>query len=441
MRRLLKQYGEWGTKLRISRFKSIRMEIIAYCFLSLVLAVLTEVALGALIYIVSSTLGKSQRREWGDWRSPEIGVKYSKNRDELGVPYQMAKHIGRETLMTFMLVIIISTLCFFVIYFLLFIKRIVKDMTYLSDSITHVATGSSSEKIQIQRQDEIGDIAMRINEMTEKINRLMDSEREILQSNKELIACVAHDLRTPITSVKGYLDLALDTKHYELEERQKFVKIAQSKANRLEYLIHDLFNYTKLMSGEITLHRSVLNLVQLVEQMTEEFYPLFQEENLECHVRCNVSVLELEVDGELIARAVQNLLSNAIKYGKDGKHVYVELEQLSGEVQIRVTNFGLVIPKDSIDHLFDKFYRVESSRNMTTGGTGLGLNIAQEIVKLHGGTIQVSSGIQGTCFTIALPLPEEQLQASDSTVPQSLTEVVGEKELEVKARESEEGGK
>lgn len=391
--------------MKISRFKSIRMEIIAYCFLSMVLAVLTEIALGGLIYVVSSTLGKSGRQEWGSWRSPEIGTKYSKNRDEFGVPYQMARHIGRETLIAIMLIIIISTLCFFVIYFLLFIKRIVKDLAYLSDSITHVATGSSSEKIQMHRQDEIGEIAIRINDMTEKINQLVDSEREILQSNKDLIACVAHDLRTPITSVKGYLDLARDTKHYDLEERQKFVKIAQSKASRLEYLIQDLFNYTKLMSGEITLHRSELDLVQLVEQMVEEFYPLFQEEKLDCHVKCNITMLVLEVDGELIARAVQNLLSNAIKYGKDGKHIYVELEQLSGEVQIRVTNFGLVIPKDSLEHLFDKFYRVESSRSTATGGTGLGLNIAQEIVKLHGGTIQVSSGLQGTCFIIALPLP------------------------------------
>ncbi|MCH5268397.1 MAG: HAMP domain-containing histidine kinase [Lachnospiraceae bacterium] len=380
------------------------MEIIVYCFLSMVLAVLTEAALGGLIYVVSSTLGKSKRQDWGKWMSPDSHIKYGIDRDEFGVSYQMAKHIGRETLIAIMFIILFSTLFFFVIYFLLFIKRIVNDMAYLSDSIAHVATGSSSEKIHMQRQDEIGEIAVRINDMTEQINRLMESEREILQSNKDLIACVAHDLRTPITSVKGYLDLALDTKHYELEERQKFVKIAQSKADRLEFLIQDLFNYTKLMGGEITLHRSVIDLVQLVEQMTEEFYPLFQEEHLDCRVQYNVSVLEMEVDGELIARAVQNLLSNAIKYGKDGKHVYVDIERLSGEVQIRVTNFGLVIPEDSIEHLFDKFYRVESSRSTATGGAGLGLNIAQEIIKLHGGKIQVSSGIQGTCFTIALPL-------------------------------------
>lgn len=391
------------------KFKSIRTEIIVYCFFSVILAMITDIVLGGLIYTVSSTLGKKQYDKVPVSPPPGRGVRFSRHGDDLGMSTgRLVRHLSRDTLVSFMLVTVIATICFFIIYFLLFIKRVVKDMTYISDRIIDIADGKSDEKIIIERQDEIGEIAGRINEMTEQINQLITSERDALQSNKDLIACVAHDLRTPITSVKGYLDLALDTKHYDLEQRQKYVRIAQTKANRLEYLIHDLFNYTKLTSGEITLHRSKIDLVQLVEQMVEEFYPLFQEEELECTTKYNISYLEMNMDGELIARAVQNLLSNAIKYGKDGKHVYVELECLEQEVQIRVTNYGLVIPEESIKHLFDKFYRVERSRNVKTGGTGLGLNIAQEIVHLHGGRIQVTSGASGTCFTIALPLHKEE---------------------------------
>jgi two-component system sensor histidine kinase VanS len=391
------------------KFKSIRTEIIVYCFFSVILAMITDIVLGGLIYTVSSTLGKKQYDKVPVSPPPGRGVRFSRHGDDLGMSTgRLVRHLSRDTLVSFMLVTVIATICFFIIYFLLFIKRIVKDMTYISDRIIDIADGKSDEKIIIERQDEIGEIAGRINEMTEQINQLITSERDALQSNKDLIACVAHDLRTPITSVKGYLELALDTKHYDLEQRQKYVRIAQTKANRLEYLIHDLFNYTKLTSGEITLHRSKIDLVQLVEQMVEEFYPLFQEEELECTTKYNISYLEMNMDGELIARAVQNLLSNAIKYGKDGKHVYVELECLEQEVQIRVTNYGLVIPEESIKHLFDKFYRVERSRNVKTGGTGLGLNIAQEIVHLHGGRIQVTSGASGTCFTIALPLHKEE---------------------------------
>lgn len=391
------------------KFKSIRTEIIVYCFFSVILAMITDIVLGGLIYTVSSTLGKKQYDKVPVSPPPGRGVRFSRHGDDLGMSTgRLVRHLSRDTLVSFMLVTVIATICFFIIYFLMFIKRIVKDMTYISDRIIDIADGKSDEKIIIERQDEIGEIAGRINEMTEQINQLIKSERDALQSNKDLIACVAHDLRTPITSVKGYLDLALDTKHYDLEQRQKYVRIARTKANRLEYLIHDLFNYTKLTSGEITLHRSKIDLVQLVEQMVEEFYPLFQEEELECTTKYNISYLEMNMDGELIARAVQNLLSNAIKYGKDGKHVYVELECLEQEVQIRVTNYGLVIPEESIKHLFDKFYRVERSRNVKTGGTGLGLNIAQEIVHLHGGRIQVTSGASGTCFTIALPLHKEE---------------------------------
>lgn len=391
------------------KFKSIRTEIIVYVFFSVILAMITDIVLGGLIYTVSSTLGKKQYDKVPVSPPPGRGVRFSRHGDDLGMSTgRLVRHLSRDTLVSFMLVTVIATICFFIIYFLLFIKRIVKDMTYISDRIIDIADGKSDEKIIIERQDEIGEIAGRINEMTEQINQLITSERDALQSNKDLITCVAHDLRTPITSVKGYLDLALDTKHYDLEQRQKYVRIAQTKANRLEYLIHDLFNYTKLTSGEITLHRSKIDLVQLVEQMVEEFYPLFQEEELECTTKYNISYLEMNMDGELIARAVQNLLSNAIKYGKDGKHVYVELECLEQEVQIRVTNYGLVIPEESIKHLFDKFYRVERSRNVKTGGTGLGLNIAQEIVHLHGGRIQVTSGASGTCFTIALPLHKEE---------------------------------
>ena len=394
--------------MKHSLFKSLRAELIFYVAVSMFLSVITEFACGVGLYILSTALGISYRG-YGRSDMNIVGRKAGEHIPKTNFfTYQAIRRWDKTTLIFVMFVILFFLFLFFVMYFMLITKNLTADIGYISGSIAHMAFSEGAEKIEVRRQDEIGEIAGRINEMTEQINQLITSERDALQSNKDLIACVAHDLRTPITSVKGYLDLALDTKHYDLEQRQKYVRIAQTKANRLEYLIHDLFNYTKLTSGEITLHRSKIDLVQLVEQMVEEFYPLFQEEELECTTKYNISYLEMNMDGELIARAVQNLLSNAIKYGKDGKHVYVELECLEQEVQIRVTNYGLVIPEESIKHLFDKFYRVERSRNVKTGGTGLGLNIAQEIVHLHGGRIQVTSGASGTCFTIALPLHKEE---------------------------------
>lgn len=391
--------------MKRSIFKSLRTELIVYSICSILLALLTEVVVGTVLYLVSSVIGISRG---GYGRDPKLramreAVREAGEGNVLPGYHQLCR-LGRNTLLNMMLVIVIAAVFLFVVYFLLFIRRILKDMTYISDSITHISNGDITERIEVGREDELGEIAVRVNEMAEEIQRLMETEREALQTNKDLITCVAHDLRTPITSVMGYLELAMDMDHYTVEERQKYAGIALQKSRRLEGLIQDLFTYTKLMSGEITLKRQHINVVQLVEQMVEEFYPLFQDNDLEYRLEKNIDHLELYVDAELIARAVQNLLSNAVKYGRDGKCVNITLEKLEKEVQIRVTNFGLIIPKESIAHIFDKFYRVEGSRSTTTGGTGLGLNIAKEIVGLHNGTIQVESGIQGTCFTIALPV-------------------------------------
>lgn len=395
--------------MKRSIFKSLRTELIVYSICSIVLALLTEVAVGTVLYLVSSAMGISKG---GYGRTPKLRPIQEAVREagdgNILPGYNQLCHLGRNTLFNMMLVIVIAAVFLFVVYFLLFIRRILKDMTYISESIAYISNGDMTDKIEVGREDELGEIAVRVNEMAEELQRLMETEREALQTNKDLITCVAHDLRTPITSVMGYLELAMDMDHYTVEERQKYAGIALQKSRRLEGLIQDLFTYTKLMSGEVTLKRQRIDVVQLVEQMVEEFYPLFQDNDLDYRLKKNIDHLELYVDAELLARAVQNLLSNAVKYGRDGKCVNITLEKLEREVQISVTNFGLIIPKESIAHIFDKFYRVEGSRSTTTGGTGLGLNIAKEIVVLHGGTIQVESGIQGTCFTIALPVDKEK---------------------------------
>lgn len=379
-----------------------------YAILSMALTVLTEIAAGIVIYLVSMLLGKSYKGVGLARPSPDEMLRQSYMTSSKLSGYHYLKRFDRRTIYAFMLILIITTICLFIIYFLLFTKRIVRDMSTISDNITHIATGNMTEQIETGRRDELGEIVKRVNEMQEKLYTMMEVERKALQDNKNLITSVAHDLRTPVTSIMGYLELAMDMEHYELSERQKFAAIALQKAVRLERLIQDLFSYTKLMNGEITLHRSEIDLVQLVSQMVEEFYPIFQDYNLECSYHSDINSQVMVLDGEMIARAVQNLLSNAAKYGRDGKQITVDIHKLEKEIQICVTNFGQIIPEESLSSIFKRFYRVEESRSTDTGGTGLGLNIAYEIIQLHGGKIRVSSSIQGTRFTIALPLAEEQ---------------------------------
>lgn len=390
--------------MKRSIYRSLRAELVIYAVISLMLALATEFAIGFVLVLVARTFGVSKH---GYGKGPLTDKKNIYEIKDKLPDYSGIKHWNKDTLVVIMFIILMIGFILFMIYFLLITRRITKDMSYISNSISNIAAGEMDVRITgINRDDEIGEIVLQVNRMSDEIERLMKSERDALQANKDMIACVAHDLRTPLTSIIGYLQLATDTDKYTLEERQKYASIAMRKANRMQGLIEELFSYTKLMSGEISLHRSSIDIVKLVEQMTEEFYPLFMENNLEYSLKQNVYSLVMEVDGELIARAVSNLISNAVKYGKDGKAVYIELEKYEKELQIRVTNFGLIIPEESVEHIFDKFYRVESSRSSQTGGTGLGLNIAQEIAILHGGKITVKSGIKGTCFTIALPINE-----------------------------------
>lgn len=389
-------------------FRSLRTELIVYAVLSMVLTVLTEFVAGIAIYLVSMMLGKSYRGLGMPRPSPDEMLRQSYINSSRLPGYHYLKRFDRRTVYAIILILIIATICLFIIYFLLFTKRIVRDMSYISDNITHIATGNMTERIETGRRDELGEIVKRVNEMQEQLNAMMEIERKALQDNKNLITSVAHDLRTPVTSIMGYLELAMDMEHHELSQRQKYAAIALQKAVRLEHLIQDLFSYTKLMNGEITLHRSEIDLVQLVSQMVEEFYPIFQDYDLECNYRSDINRQIMVLDGEMIARAIQNLLSNAAKYGRDGKQIMVEIHKLEREIQVCVTNFGQIIPQESLTSIFKRFYRVEESRSTDTGGTGLGLNIAYEIIQLHGGTIWVSSSIQGTQFTIALPLAEKQ---------------------------------
>ena len=391
-----------------SIWNSLRVKLVLYSVASLTLAFFTEFLLVVGLYLMSTLLGVS-RSGYGFRMAERAGRfdgtlyrGYSANQVK-GILFRLFR-LERSTLLTMLVICLLVGVVLFVVYFLLLTRGLTRDLSNISSRITAIAEGNLSERLDIKRQDEIGEIACRINEMTEEIIRLMEAEREALQTNKDLITCVAHDLRTPLTSVVGYLNLAMNVQEYPVEKRQEYARIALQKANRLEGLIQDLFSYTKLMSGEITLHRMDIDLVKLLEQMIEEFYPQFQENNLHYEFEKNTDSLMMDMDPDLIARAIGNLFSNAIKYGKDGKVILIALEALEQEVVLRVTNYGLIIPQESLDMIFEKFYRVEESRSRKTGGTGLGLNIAKEIIVIHGGDIAVeSSQGEGTVFTIRLP--------------------------------------
>lgn len=291
----------------------------------------------------------------------------------------------------------------FITYFLIFTKKMSSYLREISNGIDELSTGNFDVRIPLRDDDEFTRIAQNLNRMAVEIKAIIEEERSTENKKNELITNVAHDLRTPLTSIIGYLDL-VSRKDLPSDTREKYIGIAYNKSIRLEKLIEDLFSYTKFEFGEVKLNKVEVDLVKMLYQLLDEFYPSFKESGLEYSFESTVPSAIVAADGDYLARAFANLIGNAIKYGADGKNVILRLEVKDAEVIVAITNFGEVIPKKDITHIFEKFYRVEYSRNEEHGGTGLGLAIARNIFEIHGGHVNARSGLDGTVFEVVLPI-------------------------------------
>lgn len=294
----------------------------------------------------------------------------------------------------------------FLAYFHMFTRKTSDYLAEISGGIDEIAKGDFRKSVRVVGEDEIANIAEKINNMTREIQILIENEREYEKEKSDLITNVAHDLRTPLTSIIGYLDLVKRKSELTNEDREKYVTIAYDKSKRLEKLINDLFEFTKVGAEKIQVNKMNLNFKKFMEQMVEEFYPSFEEAKLECIVQDELTQGHLMADPDLLARGIANLFSNAVKYGKDGKVIRVCLKEDKENIYLSLTNFGEIISEEDLGHIFDKFFRVENSRSVETGGTGLGLAIAKKVILLHHGKISVSSDFKGTVFSISLPIGE-----------------------------------
>ena len=311
-------------------------------------------------------------------------------------------HFILEQHLAVVILYVLVGIVIFSVTFMILEESGIRYLGRISDAVQSISQGNLNTEVDVTGDDEFSAMAANLNKMSSDIRKLMDKEREAERTKNELITNVAHDLRTPLTSIIGYLELLAGNTQIPQEMQHKYIEIAYSKSRRLEKLIEDLFGFTKLNYGKIAMHIGQIDIVKLLEQLLEEAYPNFEEKNLSYDLQSNVPAKIISADGNLLARLFDNLIGNAIKYGADGKRVLVKIHGEEDTVTVSVTNFGRVIPADELPLLFNKFYRVEQSRSATTGGTGLGLAIAKEIVDMHGGTIRVASDLNGTVFTVKL---------------------------------------
>lgn len=227
-------------------------------------------------------------------------------------------------------------------------------------------------------------------------------QQEAAQKN-DLIAYLAHDLKTPLTSVVGYLSLLEEAPEMPAEQKAKYVHITLEKALRLEKLINEFFEITRYNLHEIVLETETIDLGYMLTQMADEFYPVLKSHGNTVTVSAEEN-LTVVADPDKLARVFNNLLKNAIAYSHPNTPIQISATLRDNAVQIAFVNTGRTIPEQRLETIFDKFYRLDDARSTNSGGAGLGLAIAKEIVTAHGGTITAKSENQKTVFIVELPV-------------------------------------
>ncbi|MBY2475993.1 GHKL domain-containing protein [Clostridioides difficile] len=260
------------------------------------------------------------------------------------------------------------------------------------------------EGLKDKEVDDIDELAHKINSIIHQLRNITVEERQAQQTKTDLITNVSHDLRTPLTSIMGYLGLIEEGKYKDEVQMMYYINIAYEKAKSLNVLINDLFEFTKMQNNTIRLNKIEINLVELLSQIVSQFEIYFKQEFMVSRANFNEEKLIVKADPNKLVRVFENLMTNAMKYGKDGLYVDIVTEKKEDMAVVKVINYGEPIPVLDLPNIFDRFYRVEKSRNRNAGGSGLGLAITKNIVNLHDGQITVSSDKHQTVFEVQLPL-------------------------------------
>lgn len=303
------------------------------------------------------------------------------------------------------LLMVLAVVIFLLVFFLL-THRVMDYILNILQGACKMADGDFSYRIDVRYQDEFSCIADSINRMADTVEAMKQKEQEAEDTKNELITNVAHDLRTPLTSIIGYIDIVNTMPDLPEEQRREYLKITWEKARKLENLINELFSFTKISYGGMPMHMAKIDVIKMLEQEVDELYPTFKDNELECLLETDTNSCLIQADGEQLVRVFDNLLGNAIKYGRHGKIIRIRTVTEENQIRIQVVNYGSVIPAENLPFLFEKFYKVDASRQPSSEGTGLGLAIAKSIVESHGGSISAKSSFEGTIFEVVLPTAE-----------------------------------
>mgnify|MGYP001117959013 FL=1 len=297
------------------------------------------------------------------------------------------------------IITLIVIIIFLVILLRFSISWFTKYFDEVSNGMDKLVEESNDE---ITLSPELDFMENKLNQIKNNLEKQKKAALDAEQRKNDLVVYLAHDIKTPLTSVIGYLSLLDEAPDMPPEQKSKYVGITLEKAYRLEELINEFFEITRFNLQTIVLNKEKINLLFMLQQMADEFYPMLAPQGKQISVNVPDG-LTLWGDADKLARVFNNILKNAIAYSDENSVIDISAWQQDENIVITFMNQGNPIPQAKLDTIFEKFYRLDSARSTNTGGAGLGLAIAQEIVTAHNGTISVESNPENTTFTVKLP--------------------------------------
>lgn len=296
-------------------------------------------------------------------------------------------------------VLVIGFLCLFSLFFYVSLSKMVGYLRQVESGIDNIVSESEES---IHMITELRPIETRLTEIKSTLKKQELEAQEAEKKKNDLVLFLAHDLKTPLTSVVAYLSMLDGYPDMSKEERERYTHIALEKSIRLGELINEFFEITRFNLQDIVLEPVELNLTMMLEQVADEFYGVLQEKNLTCRVDAEEDLM-IYGDADKLARVFDNILRNAVSYCDWDSEIRIHAGKVEEGIVITFSNYGEPIPPEKLNTIFEKFYRLDEARHSRTGGAGLGLAIAKQIVELHGGTIRAESDNRETRFVVVLP--------------------------------------
>ena len=298
-----------------------------------------------------------------------------------------------------LLIVVIGFFILFIFIFYMTLSGMTKYIDQIGAGVENILS-DSAEPIHLIR--ELQPLEVHMNRIKGKLREREEEAAQSEQKKNDLLVYLAHDLKTPLTSIIAYLSILDDSDEMSGEERKKYTHISLEKAVRLKELLDEFFEITRFSLQDITLEQEDLDLSMMLEQIADEFYAVLSGKNLSCQVETEDRLM-VKGDPDKLGRVFDNLLRNAISYSYPDTVIHIRARAVKGEILIEFINRGPEIPERQLSTIFEKFFRMDSARSSETGGAGLGLAIARQIVTAHGGTIAAENCEEGIKFIVKLP--------------------------------------